>query len=360
MFPVIGDTLYYAFGNQPNAINAVLTPPGGGQVWDLSGLQADSTWQAIYHDPATGMGAADFPGAALMLAPADAMPGQEDYLSVSGTQVSHMGSHGSDPIQLGSSWTVHWNPPIPESWAPVNFFDIQQSSCSSITHFLPDEMPPGWTDQYPTVDSMRVRGMVTTLSTVDAWGTTTIPGGSYAVLRVKRTRYTTNWLDAKVNPIGWIDVTDMAIAQFGMGAVLTTDTNRTFHFINDQSKETIAIVTYYEDVLGNPPPYVLNVQYKVADFATATGSASATADRVRVYPNPATDRIQIQAPCLGHGMVELFVVDALGRQVMHRRGATGADGFPLELDITSLEAGMYGGLINRDTGDPLPFQFVKR
>ncbi len=74
VFPVIGDTLHYAFGNMPDAINAVFTPPGGDQVWDLSGLQADSTWDAIYRDPATGAGFSHFPGAALMLAPAGAPP----------------------------------------------------------------------------------------------------------------------------------------------------------------------------------------------------------------------------------------------------------------------------------------------
>ena len=36
VFPVVGDTLHYAFGNQPGAINQIFTPPGGDQVWDLS------------------------------------------------------------------------------------------------------------------------------------------------------------------------------------------------------------------------------------------------------------------------------------------------------------------------------------
>ena len=33
VFPVVGDTLHFAFGNQPGAINQIFTPPGGGQQW---------------------------------------------------------------------------------------------------------------------------------------------------------------------------------------------------------------------------------------------------------------------------------------------------------------------------------------
>ena len=354
VFPVIGDTLHYAFGNQLDAINAVYTPPGGNQVWDLSALQADSTWGAIYQDPLTGVGQASFPGAALMIAPADALPGQEDYLNVTATEVSQPGSYGVDPLQLGSSWTVQWTPEgLPISWAPLNFFDIRQVSTGTLHNYHPSEMPPGWTTQFPTNDSIRMRATISVLGAVDAWGTLTIPGGSYEVLREKRTMYTETRVDAKIAPLGWIDVTDICVNQYGMGAVLGVDTTVTFHFVNDQSKETIALCE-----INSAQNEVLRVRYKVADFSTAVEGAAAADATVRVFPNPATDRIQVQAPGFPSGAYELLVMDAMGRQVVRSRGA--AHGLQLDLDINGLEAGMYQGSIVPASGDPVEFRFVKQ
>lgn len=356
VFSVVGDTLHYAFGNQPNAINAVYTPPGGNQVWDLSALQADSTWEAIYRDPATGVGAADFPGAALMLAPADALPDQEDYLNVSATEVSQPGSFGVDPLQLGSSWTVQWTPQgLPISWAPLNFFDIRQASLYTLHYYQPSEMPPGWTTQFPTNDSIRMRTTISVLGVVDAWGTITIPGGSYEVLREKRTMYTETRIDAKIAPLGWLDMTDVCISQYGMGAPLGADTTVTFHFVNDLAKETIALCE-----INDAQNEVLRVRYKVADFSTAAGSAAAADVPLRVFPNPATDRIEVQAPGFPPGAYDLLVMDAVGRQVVRRRNAPGGQGLQLELDISGLEAGVYRGSIVPATGDRVPFRFVKR
>ena len=54
VFPVVGDTLHFAIGNQPGAINQIFTPPGGDQHWDLSNLQATQFWDQIIKDPTTG------------------------------------------------------------------------------------------------------------------------------------------------------------------------------------------------------------------------------------------------------------------------------------------------------------------
>lgn len=355
VFPVVGDSLRYAFGNQPEAINAVFTPPGGDQMWDLSALQADSTWEAVYRDPATGVGSAAFPGASLLYAPADAEPGQEDYLHVSAEEVNLMGSHNVDPFQLGSSWTVHRSPLLPQSWAPLNFFDIRQATSNILHYYQPSEMPPGWTVQFPNnVDSIRMRATVTVLSVVDAWGTISIPGGSYPVLREKRTIYTNVNLDAKLQPLGFIDMTDIAISQYGMDAVLGIDTTVSFQFINDLSKETIAVCE-----LNPAQNEVLRVRYKAADFSTAAEGAAAMKAAVRVFPNPALDRIRIHAPELQQGGYHLAIMDATGRQVTLRRGALGTAGLPIDLDISALDAGVFRGSIRPDTGEAVEFRFVK-
>lgn len=355
VFPVVGDTLFYAFGNQPDAVATVYTPPGGNLFWDLSMLQADSSWQEIYRHPVTGVGSADFPVADLMYTPAGADASQEDYLNVTATAVELLGSHGADPLELGSSWTTHWSPPIPICRAPVQFFDIWQNSSDLEVRFLPSELPPGTVDQIPILpDTMRFRSTVNLLDVVDAWGSLTLPGGSYPVLRMKRTRYTARTLEAKLSFGLWLDVTTNAIDDWGMADLFGNDTLVALHFLNDQSKEVIAICE-----LNNAQDAVARIQYKVADFSTGIESASAGTTAVRVFPNPSSERIRIQAPSIRPGTFDLIVLDALGRQVMHRRGTLGGDGLHLDLDITGLETGFYRGGIVLEDGDPVDFHFVK-
>ena len=125
-------------------------------------------------------------------------------------------------------------------------------------------------------------------------------------------------------------------------------------FINDLSKETIAVCE-----LNPAQNEVLRVRYKAADFSTAAEGAAAMKAAVRVFPNPAIDRIRIQAPELQQGGYHLAIMDATGRQVMLRRGALGTAGLPIDLDISALEAGVYRGSIRPDTGGAVEFRFVK-
>lgn len=355
VFPAIGDTLHYAYGNQPDAIFVVLTPPGGPQTWDLSALQADSTWNAIYQDPSTGAGSAAFPNATLRLAPAAGAPGQEDYLEVTTTDVQNMGSYGADPLHLGSSWSVHALPPLPERWAPVNFFDIRAESSGSITTFMPSEMPPGTVDALGiSVDSMRFRVWINMTSVVDAFGDMIIPGGVHAVLRERWTTYLERRLDLHSTLLGWIDVTTDAIQDWGMGEPLGVDTLITYHFINDVSKETIAVCE-----LNNAQNAVLRVRYKVADFSTAMeGAALPTA--VVVSPNPASASIRLQAPWAEAGAINLRVHDATGREVLRSAAWWAGPGTALEQDVNSLPSGSYTGSLTNADGEQRLFRFAKQ
>lgn len=356
VFPVIGDKLHYAFGNQPGAINVVFTPPGGGQVWDLSGLQAHTLWDEVYRDPATGAGAADFPGAAVLLMPFGAPAGQEDYLSVSANQVARMGSHGADPIHIGASWTVHQVPGLMSEWAPTNFFDIQQSISGSITNFLPSEMPPGTVDQLgANIDSMRVRATIGEISTVDAYGTMLIPGGSYPVLRMKRTTYRERRLDAKVMPLGWLDITGTDLQNWDMADQFIVDTLHTFYFINDQSKETIAVCD-----INHLQNEVTQVRYKsVPDISTATGSVAAAPSSVRVFPNPASERICVIAANLEPGTQDVCITDATGREMIRKQYNTMGPVLPFDAEVSGLNAGIYNGTITDVQGRRSAFRFVK-
>ncbi|HMQ59570.1 MAG TPA: T9SS type A sorting domain-containing protein [Flavilitoribacter sp.] len=255
VFPAVGDNLSYSFGNQPGAINAIYTPPGGNQQWDLSNLQASSTWNQIFLDPQTGAGAAAFPTATLMYRPLNST--MEVYLNVTNNEVLLLGVYGDDPLGLGQSLISHYNPPLMLSQAPVQFFDTKLASSGFLLPFGPNDISAALLSQLPvSPDSLRIRTSISRLDVVNAWGTLTIPGGTFDVLRQNRTQYRERRIDAKIPPLGWLDITDIAI-QYWQISTVGVDTLVSFHYLNDQSKEPIAVVT-----LNNTQSEVVSVQYK--------------------------------------------------------------------------------------------------
>ncbi|MBK8191877.1 MAG: hypothetical protein IPK76_01160 [Lewinellaceae bacterium] len=267
VFPAVGDTLHYAFGNQPGAINQIFTPPGFGQQWDLSGLQPTQLWDQIMKNPQVGVAKASFPGASILYNPPNS--GNEVYLQVTGNQVFNMGYFGLDELGLGLNLLFDNVPNLEETWAPINFFDLRQSSSNVLTAFDAPIAPPVLLNLVPTADSFRIRVTYQRISSIDASGTLAIPGGTFDVLRKKQTEYKSTAVDVKVAPLGWIDISTIGGQQV---LPLGTDTITTFHFLNDVSKEAIAICT-----LNTAQNAVTGVQYKfISNCPTITFTATPT------------------------------------------------------------------------------------
>ena len=140
----MGDTLRYVYGNQPGAINQIFTPPGGGQQWDLSNLQPTQTWNQIMRDPQTGSASASFPGASMWHNPVNST--SQVYWQVTDNQVLDMGYFGLDELGLGLTLLFKKLPSLEESWAPVNFFDLRQSTSNVLSAF-DAPIAPGWDRQ---------------------------------------------------------------------------------------------------------------------------------------------------------------------------------------------------------------------
>ncbi|MEZ4894144.1 MAG: hypothetical protein R2778_14160 [Saprospiraceae bacterium] len=282
VFPVVGDTLHYAFGNQAGAINQIFTPPGGGQQWDLSNLQATQYWNPVMQDPSTGADHAFFQGATILYNPPNSS--SEAYLQVTGNQVLDMGYAGLDKLGLGLDILFQNKPSLEVSWAPVNFFDIHQSAANVLTAFDAPIAPQVLLNLVPAADSFRIRVTYQRIASIDAYGTMTIPGGTFDVLRKKQTEYKSTAVDVKVAPLGWIDISTIGGQQL---LPLGTDTITTFHFLNDVSKEEIAICT-----LNTGQNTVTGVQYKAVNVPSRVNAA--LLDRgVLIYPNPAHDMVYV-------------------------------------------------------------------
>lgn len=122
VFPVVDDTLHFALGNQPGAINQVFTPPGGDQQWDLSNLQPTQFWNQVMKNPQIGAASASFPAASILFNPENSS--NQIYWQVTSNQVNDLGYYGMDELGLGLNLLFIKSPPLEQSWAPINFFDF--------------------------------------------------------------------------------------------------------------------------------------------------------------------------------------------------------------------------------------------
>lgn len=331
VFPVVGDTLHYAFGNQPGAINQIFTPPGGNQQWDLSNLQPTQFWNQIMRSPQTGLHNARFPGASFWFYPPNS--NDEVYWQVTGSQVLDMGYFGLDKLGLGLNLFFDRVPDLEHSWAPINFFDIHQSASNVLTAFDAPIAPPILLNLVPTADSFRIRVTYQRISSIDAYGTMTIPGGAFDVLRRKQTEYKSMAVDVKVAPLGWIDISTIGGQQL---LPLGTDTVTTFHFLNDVSKEAIAICT-----LNTAQNTVTGVQYKVVSPATATESPLSFG-QLETYPNPAQNALFVRFPGdETDSDVQLILINAEGKQVLVQQIPSGTIERDLHIPVSHLASGVY-------------------
>lgn len=199
-FPVAGDTLRFAIDYSPGAIGS-LTPPGP-QDWDFTGLSADATQTIIYRPASEGSVSAWVPEASLLTAPG---PNSEEYYIATPTTVGFVAHNGLDPYGIGVNALFRYNPPVPERRAPMNAFDINQISSGLLQWHSPEEFPPAFIASFPVrPDSLRFRIAIHRLNVVDGWGSLSIPGGAYDVLR--KNAFVTGknaWTPKSPHSVGW-------------------------------------------------------------------------------------------------------------------------------------------------------------
>lgn len=308
-FPVAGDTLRITIDRSDIPAQPLFTPPGGGQTWDLSFLSPDAQQCIVYRPAGEGAAFGSFPAAALVTIDAN---GLETYFDVTSTSFSIAGLSGTDPLGLiPIEMQIPMHPPLTERSAPLNFFDIRQSSSGTLVGFPAAEIPAELLAQLPVVpDSIRIRMSINLLSAVDAWGDMRIPGGIYQVLRDKRTMYTETRIDGKIPPLGWLDITDIAMQLLGLTG-LGVDTTTAFYFFSNSEKEPIARIQF-----NNALNAIEEVQYKDNMLSSAVGDVSAAQTHVVVSPNPVSDMALVEIRNFNSGNYTLHLFDIRGTHVM--------------------------------------------
>ncbi len=331
-FPVVGDTLRTAVDGAPVGIE--ITASGGNQTWDFGNLQGVMA-EAVVRPASEGMNADLFPNANLLFPIGEDGLGGESYASTDANNYQLVGYVGPDPVNLGINVRVPFSPPIVERRSPMNFFDVNNTNYAILVSFPSDSLPEELTNDLPIVpDSIRLRVASTRTDVVDGWGTLTIPGGTYDVLREKRTEIRETLVEALVG-IGpfatWVDVTE-----FLPGDFLGPDTLTSYIFVNDQEKENIAEVRVTNDESETP----IAVTYKSNDVITNVRYVDTGRADIFAYPNPAINNVRINFLNLTPGNYTFRIFNILGKEVVNKKYQINGNR-TVGIDIDTLQKGTY-------------------
>ena len=302
--PAPGDTLRTATDAMPSGIE--LGPAGGPYEWDFSSLLAPFATEQIYYPSSMGNYANEFPGAEIYLE----LPGNsEGYFDNTGTKFQFLGSYGPDPIGIGIELVARFNPPLVERHAPLSFIDNFVTQGKLDLPFSADIIPAAILDNLPfTPDSLKISVTADRNDLVDAYGTLTIPGGAFEVLRMKRTEVRKTKLEAKI--FVWVDVTQLIPGNETFSEVTTTS----YHFFSNEAKEPIAVVTLNAD--GQT---VQRVDFKsISSVINQTVDLGAVQPILFAYPNPAIEEVRFDFNGLLPGNYDLKIYNILGQLVWER------------------------------------------
>jgi hypothetical protein len=305
-FPALGDTLKIATDNLPEGI--VPGAPGGPQTWNFTTLQSPLINNTIFLNAANGSAISSFPQADLMVM----LPGgAEGYYNLNTAKLEYLGYYGSDPVGLGISQVVPYNPPLIERRAPLNYQDSYQSTSNLLLPFAADDIPGGILDSLPiSPDSFRIRVNIVRTEAVDAFGMLSIPGANYEVLRMKRTSVNNTRLDAKLPFVNWVDVTDLVPSNPLLGEVTTV----AYLFFSNQAKEPIAVVNVAPDTEAP-----IRVDYKVVDnTSNASSILPSQQPSLIAYPNPSYGDLRFDFQNLSPGNYQIKIYNILGMEVWQK------------------------------------------
>lgn len=301
--PAVGDSFSYRYDTVVASL--VLGTPGPNQSWDFSNLNSNVRRSEVYLPKSAGANAASFPTA-------DAVVFQgitEMYYRMYANRVDLLGTatRGGGPIPGLGGANVFPKPATVLRY-PENYLDSLSYQTINSVAFSSSILPDSLLNSLPLKpDSFRVNFNTKFHKVADAWGTLKLPAKSWEVLREKINTVSKTTIDAKVQFLGWIDVTGLAS---GLFAGFFGDLNTTaYAFISNETKGYIAYIT--TDSLGLPAA----VQYKPDDriqLQTANGTNSIA---LNLYPNPAQDVLIVSNNSLPGERYTYRIVDVNGKTI---------------------------------------------
>lgn len=336
-FPVAGDTLWISFDEAPEGI--VVGPGGVNQIWDFSSLEEEFDRYTAIRPASEGTAFDIFPSAELVALYEN---GGEGYFNVTADVYEQIGYKGEDPAGIGIEVVTGFDGSLVERRAPMQFLDIHTFEGDVSLPIAGDQLPQELLDQIPVVpDSVRIRVHSERTDVVDAWGSLTIPAGTYPVLRERRIEHRDTRFDVLLFG-NWLDFTDVVpFTEF-----LGLDTITTYNYFTNEIKEPLAVVTVETDGA------ISRVEYKDDQLVGTFDPGSADFD-MQVYPNPAVNEVRFQLSDVPNGLYHLTIYSIIGAKVWEKSYRLSGN-HTLYENVSRLKKGMYLFALSRaDNGKVL-------
>lgn len=333
-FPSANDTLRYATDNAPaQSLNALISPPGGNQIWDLTAVKSGATTETIYKTASAGTKVASFSGAELVSITAT----NETYYNITTTRFENMGYSGIDQFGLNLNIIFKLQPVVPERRALLNFFDINQSSSNVNLPFAISDLPDAIKNSIPgasLADSFRIRFTTLRTDVVDGWGTLKLPGVQYNVLREKRTEYRRTAVDVHTF-LGWIVVPLNSISIPSLPNLIVNDTTVSHLFFSNTVKEVVAQLNLNNELSG-----LKSIRIKALPKTTPTNDLDKSDWAINAFPNPATESVRFDFINMPSDEYSLQIFDIAGKLVLSKTHVF-KENNSMTVDLNSFKKGIY-------------------
>lgn len=336
IFPKAGTTIRTATASNPTAVT--ITSPGSNKTWNFGNLTPSDVSTTTYNAASTGQFKAFFPQANLVEGDSS-----ETYFRTTSSIFELHGiasGAGGDafPFPLGSD-TVILKPASPYLIAqvPITYQATQNANARFLVGFKADS---SLTSSIPGLDSVRLNISQQRNDVVDSWGKLTTPEGTYDALRIKSTQTNTLKVELKITIFGvgsWIDAS-------ALGFPAETTTTLSYQFVANNVPGVALTAT-----LDSAQQVVEEVEF----YYTGTVSAEApliNIGKVSVYPNPATDLLQLQLESLTQGNIKVVIYQLNGIRTSMTAHQINQGINQIQIPVHQLKNGIYPYAVMDDNG----------
>jgi hypothetical protein len=290
--------------------------PGANQTYTFTNLQNMQEDTTLYKS-LTPSQQTNFPNADI------AITNDNINFLFSKTSSSDFSIHGVEGLFLGSNDFLLFSPVSKIYQFPIQY----QSNFSGTSGFVKEKLgadftPPLEFNGLP-IYQVKITNTTNYKDTIDGWGKVTTPVGTYNCLRQKRVETSNTVVDVKLSAITpYTNVSN------------TRDTTIRYNYLTKETKGPVLGFTY--DTLNNPT----QVTWSLIAPTTSTGIENANLLSASIYPNPATDKLNIFVYELsGTEDVKIEIYDLIGQVAVNNFFTPGAQAFVA--DISTLQAGIY-------------------
>lgn len=343
-FPQIGDTLRTRVATNTDVD---LGSAGGNQFWNFENLQGGAIQQVIFTEPSEGSNAADFPEANLL---ASGNLFSEIYYKRFNNRIDEIGRGNQNFGFEGLDIPIQYTDVPTFRRAPLSYEDNYQDDAAAQVTVAKDQIPAADSllgSVAALVDSFRITFETVSSIDLDAWGTISIPSGSYEVLREKVASTRTVKLFFYNPLIGWLEAQSEVLDQLGDFADFFGEQKTlTYNFISNDAKEYIASVTQQEGE-------IVSITYKSPRSPVSSRpELTYTSAEIKAYPNPSFGEITFEVGAFGDGDYKLSIFNIIGKKIKSEQfNVSGGQGYTT--DLSHLRKGTYIYTIHNSRGEKI-------